>query len=334
MSEGYQYTNAKLLSHYDILGTHTPIYLVMGITNRCDMRCTFCVYHNHSETSAFISDEQMDAEFAATVIKYFASQGGKAINFSGGGEPTIYPQLGYLTGVVEGCGLEWGLITNGTGIDRVVGNPTWVRISINAGSAEVWRKVTNTVDRSWYTYIGRILDFVAKCKESNIAIGSSFITYYDNYLDIVKFTKLCKDMGMDYVRLTYAEMDGNMPPLNEVQLPVANNLFDAASELSDDRFKVITQKGRWDEVHDTTHKGMIRCYYAEHVPFVGTDGWLYPCCQLSYIPKYRIRNLHGCMSFNVSMNPQACPPCTNNAVNYDMGELIRIRDECIHRNFI
>ncbi len=330
--EGYQYSNGKLLSHYDILGSHMPIYMVVGVTCKCDMRCGFCIYYRHDETTTFRGGDELDPCLVADILREFAVGGGKAVNFSGGGEPLLYPHLEYIVGVTEGLGLEWGLITNGTRLDRMVGHPIWVRVSINAGSEDTWHIVTGTT-RCWDKYIGSITNFVGSCRESGTTIGSSFITYYDNYLDIVDFTAMCRDMGMEYVRLTYAEMNEGLP-LSDTQLVVANQLFTEAEALATDDFTVVAQRDRWDEVHDTGHMGMTRCYYAEHAPFIGGDGWLYPCCQLSYREEYRIRDMTEDIRFHVSMDPQNCPPCTQNQVNYDMGQLIGMRTSCMHRNFI
>ena len=90
-------TQAKMMFHLDRLqqyleeGDTWPIFMEVNLTNRCNMKCEWCISSNCHE-----------ARDGSKGIRYpnlyrfmldFKDYGGKAITFSGGGEPTFYPEF-------------------------------------------------------------------------------------------------------------------------------------------------------------------------------------------------------------------------------------------------
>lgn len=65
-------------------------------------------------------------------------RGVEAICIAGGGEPLLHPDIGAFIERVIGHGIEVGVVTNGTAIDRLL-EPlsmcTWVGVSVDAGTA-------------------------------------------------------------------------------------------------------------------------------------------------------------------------------------------------------
>src|SRR5258707_9530520 len=86
---------SKVLAHAELLEKFVngeefnPIHLRIGITGRCNMRCTFCNFHSENENKFYdrfsFSDEMKTAE-VLKLVDEFANNGGRALTFCRSGE--------------------------------------------------------------------------------------------------------------------------------------------------------------------------------------------------------------------------------------------------------
>jgi len=131
----YTSTGAKYVHHPQMIeslrnGIGRPQSLQVAITNRCNMKCVFCS----------VAERELKQEWNYTelrkAIELFISVGIKTIEFSGGGEPTLYPQFNELVKECHERKLKLGLITNGLKLeDLPIATLTrfdWIRISMVA----------------------------------------------------------------------------------------------------------------------------------------------------------------------------------------------------------
>jgi MoaA/NifB/PqqE/SkfB family radical SAM enzyme len=128
-------SQAKLLVHLDRLhqylttGDTTPVFMEVNPTNRCNLRCQWCIAANSRNGAS------LDFEYLRQFFYDFAELGGKAITFSGGGEPTCYPHFEIAVLYAKHAGLDLGLMTNGTFTHKqgvLIGQHfDWVRFSVD-----------------------------------------------------------------------------------------------------------------------------------------------------------------------------------------------------------
>lgn len=65
----------------------------------------------------------------------------KSLIFTGGGEPTLHPELDKMVKEAHDIGLEWGMFTHGLKFNEILihsllkYSPRFLRISVNSGSA-------------------------------------------------------------------------------------------------------------------------------------------------------------------------------------------------------
>ncbi len=107
----------------------------------CNLRCPYCsvAYRNSFGNRIKLS---VIKKYVNTLKKY----GLKAVILTGGGEPTLYPQINELIEFIhDKAGLELALITNGTALTRIAPkNRTkfkWLRVSVNLFDG--WEKKIN-----------------------------------------------------------------------------------------------------------------------------------------------------------------------------------------------
>ena len=126
---------AKLLWHTDRLcqflqtGSTFPIHVEISPTSVCNMNCDWCI------SSYLRKNEHIDKDLLLMFIEDFKNLGGKAIGWSGGGEPTCYPHLKEAVLKADELGLKQGLFTNGLipeDLMEVIGTKmTWVRFALD-----------------------------------------------------------------------------------------------------------------------------------------------------------------------------------------------------------
>jgi MoaA/NifB/PqqE/SkfB family radical SAM enzyme len=141
-------SQAKLLLHFPELyeylangDTSCPIFMEVGLTNKCNMSCTWCITENGRDNKNGVC---IDINKLEDYMKDFSDMGGKAITFCGQGEPTLYPYFEEAVLFAKKCGLKLGLMTNGVYRDKynyLIGqNFEWIRISLDTLDPKKYRE--------------------------------------------------------------------------------------------------------------------------------------------------------------------------------------------------
>ena len=132
----------------DIIPTHVQLI----ISDLCNQDCHFCAYRMSKGFSVEnFPDEQgnrnpkrfIPTAKAKEILDDCAALGVGAIEFTGGGEPTVHKDHIEIIGHAQDLGLETGLVTNGVRLSdhSVFQNLTWLRISLDAGTAESYEGI-------------------------------------------------------------------------------------------------------------------------------------------------------------------------------------------------
>ena len=130
----YTSTGAKYIRHPEMIeslrnGIGRPQSLQIALTNRCNLKCVFCSVAERE------LKQQWDYTELRKAIDSFMSVGIKTIEFSGGGEPTLYPDFRHIVSSCYSRGLKIGLITNGLKLkdyQDILPFFNWIRISMVA----------------------------------------------------------------------------------------------------------------------------------------------------------------------------------------------------------
>ena len=131
--QAYTSTGLKYARHFGMIdalreGRGAPQSLQVSPTNRCNLRCVFC--------SVDERDLKLEWDLADLIeaIQMFRGLGIKTVEFSGGGDPTMYPHLPEIVSFCQGAGLQLGMITNGLKLKDVPRGTleafTWIRVSM------------------------------------------------------------------------------------------------------------------------------------------------------------------------------------------------------------
>ena len=171
-----------------------PIYVEISPVGACNHRCTFCAvdYIGYRST-------QLDGAILRRRLGEMASLGVKSVMFAGEGEPLLHKETNVTVLAGFHGGLDMAFTTNGVLLHKLreIGLCKWVRISLNAGTAETYAKVHRTKKEDFTTVWRNIEDAVKR--KGTCDLGVQTVILPENVKEIEKLYRLCDEAGVDYL---------------------------------------------------------------------------------------------------------------------------------------
>lgn len=122
-----------------------PRMAIIHNTYKCNQACNYCFFHeyNYEHQKAGLV---MPTTKLMSLIDELALFGVRSIQFCGGGEPLIAPDMDKVIDHTAARGLKIGVITNGVQfhnrvMESIVNNATWVRIGLDTVDPKLYEKV-------------------------------------------------------------------------------------------------------------------------------------------------------------------------------------------------
>lgn len=132
--QGRTYTSnhVKLLKHMDRLqiiqngGRPKPVMFHMSPCNPCNLTCSFCCFANRNLKEMLTKEQMIKA------VDQFAELGVLGMEFTGGGEPTLHPDLDFMIEYIHNKGIKIGIVTNGSRLRKIKNwnMVSWVRLGM------------------------------------------------------------------------------------------------------------------------------------------------------------------------------------------------------------
>jgi len=161
---------AKILWHTDRLcsflreGSAFPVHVEISPTNHCNMSCEWCI------SSYLRSREFMEITVLKRFLREFHDLGGRAIGWSGGGEPTCHPKLAEAIEEAADVGLKQGLFTNGLfpkRLIKVIGeNMVWVRLALDTTNPQSFSQKKGVNEKA----LGKVLSNIRELSEYPVRV--------------------------------------------------------------------------------------------------------------------------------------------------------------------
>jgi len=202
--------------------------------------------------------------------------GVKAMQFTGGGEPTVHPDHIQIFKHAQDIGLKTALITNGyryQDID-VYSRFEWIRVSLDAGQADTYQKIRK---HSGFFQVCENIRHIADLYKGTLGVG--FIVTGDNFTEIVEATKTAKMQGADYIRIG-AVITNNIQTMYQNVEHYIQQQIGIARRYEDDKFKVYDQFN--NRLYDLKKPDYKFCGYQYFTVYIGGDQKVYRCCTTSY----------------------------------------------------
>lgn len=299
MADAYRMDSHKLLWHLDRVNALqrgeriAPLYLDVGITQTCNVRCSYCYYSVPERSSGNIIETPALIAF----LQDAAAIGVKAVGFLGDGEPMLHP--GAYEAVIAGrqAGIDIALSTNGTvlpdsNIDKFLSALSWIRFTVGGATPSTYCSVMG-VDEQVFL---RVMENIRRCVEVkkrlklNVTIGIQMILIPECLPDIIPFAALGRELGVDYAVIKQCSSQAdNCASLTEEEYELHKEVLARAVAYSGDGYSLIV---KWRKISSAGRKDYDHCYGCELLPQISGNGDLYCCGAFFGNPDFFVGNIN------------------------------------------
>jgi len=300
-------------------GNTAPILVEIDPSNACNHACNFCLssyihFDSYKGTETF-SRALMPKDMLLNLCRELIEMKVRAINWTGGGEPTLNK---HLIKAIKYCGkhgMKMGMFTNGTLFDKydmfeiLVDYMTWIRISVDAGTEKTYNGVRIPKgEANWEKMMNNLTKLIKtkKARGRNLDIGVGFVISPDTYHEIIDFAKTFKDMDLTYCQykpeIIIREKGGEQRDL-DFWLNKVKPELDEAKAILGNKFQVNGYKLE-DLAKERKNFGRNykKCLGSQISPCIGADGNVFVCTNHRGWKEYSYGNLNDGKSFKEIWN--------------------------------
>ena len=310
----------KIISNIDRVlelfetGITSPVLVEIDPSNACNHGCYFCIssYIHLPESKHLETYDRsvMSKDVLMSLCKDIVKMNVRAVNWTGGGEPTVNSNLKYAIEYLGKHNVKMGMFTNGTLLDRfnlfetLVNNMSWVRFSIDAGNEKTYNTIRRpSKNQTWSKMINNLEKLISV--NNKIDIGLGFVITPDTYTGIIDFANKFKDYDVKYCQ--YKPEIVNRERENGVQrkkefwqkieplLKEAKNILGSKFQINDYKLEDLEVN---TENYGRTYK---KCLGSQISPAIGADGEVYVCTNHRGYKQYSYGNLNQ-NSFDIIWN--------------------------------
>ena len=257
---------SKLWHHIDRLAAikageqPAPVNVEMDLSNRCQMGCSFCAFaYTHSKgplakRSTHDTGDLMNTELALHIIDQLAEAGVRSITWSGGGEPTLHPDIVDIIYHADELGIDQGIYTNGLKLkDDYV----------------LTRTLKHVMKWVYLSHGPHGLDDLLAAK-GDAVIGVGMMVDSRNIIEI--YSQASKASKADYFHLR--PIVGGL--LRDSDINTIDIIVEALKPYEE--INVIYDHDRFEMYHNWKSHGYKTCYWTQVQSVITPDGRVWACC--------------------------------------------------------
>lgn len=252
----------------------SPLVVDLDPTTVCDLACPECI------STQVLHHGQIAKDRIVELAHELGESQVRAVILIGGGEPLLHRSVGRIIEVLHEAGIQVGLVTNGTQIhrhiDQLAGMMSWVRVSMDAGSAETYQAFRPSRGRhSAFPQVVENMRLLASRKRGRLGYSFLLMQRFDeagkvtdsNYGEVYQAGALAREIGCDYFEVK-AMLDADHYTVNQRRedIEAVEEQITRLRELEDDSFRVL-HSSNWQAVRHSTEpeqpKEYRRCAVAE-----------------------------------------------------------------------
>jgi len=238
-----------------------PLYLEISPSGTCNHRCVYCALDFMEYQPRFL-----DKDILKERLYEMGKLGVKSIMYAGEGEPFLHKDIAGIIHCTKDAGIDVAVTTNGVLFDKklinaILGNLTWIKVSINAATRETYAKIHNTNPADFDRVIEN-MSYASKVKLKKAltcTLGMQIVLLPENYQEIELLAYKAKSIGMDYLVIKpYSQHPlSKTTRYKNIKYSEYLGLAEKLNKFNDGKFSLIfrihTMK-KWDKAkHDYKH---------------------------------------------------------------------------------
>lgn len=291
------YSNLKIFHHPDILkrlekGERTvPLYIRIKPTNKCNQNCYYCHYRNSYLTlDEYNPTDYIPQDKMLEIVSDMQAMGVKAVTFSGGGEPLIYPYINEAMEKILNAGIDLSIITNGTMLKgksaELLAKAKWVRISIDSSNDELYSSM-RSVPKGMFNDLCENIKKFSQIKSMKCELGINFVVNKENHTCVFDIAELMRSLGVNHIKFTPAMSN----QAEEYHRPFKNQVIEeisrAKKQLENDQFRIIDlYTSDFKRLEDGTmffDRAYTKCFIKEFICVIAANSKVYFCHDKAYL---------------------------------------------------
>ncbi|HYM32500.1 MAG TPA: radical SAM/SPASM domain-containing protein [Candidatus Cybelea sp.] len=264
-----------------------PVHVRIKPTNVCNHGCYFCAYRNDglSLGEDMVLRDKIPPEKMFEIVDDLIAMGVKAVTFSGGGEPLIYPHLAEVVNRLGAAGIKVATLTNGSRLlgkvaDALAVHATWVRVSIDGWDGPSYAAYRKVKETEFDQVMENLAAFAAR--RSRCALGASIIVDKTNARHVFELCGKLKACGVRHAKISPCILSNDGAANNAYHAPfrdVVRAEIGRARALDDADFKVVDH---YHVMEESFSKCYATCPFSRMLTIIGADCNVYACQDKAY----------------------------------------------------
>jgi MoaA/NifB/PqqE/SkfB family radical SAM enzyme len=252
----------------------------MALTRACGSMCSFC-YATMQESQ---KRSRIKEKHALNLLDDFAEIGVKGVSLISDGESTLSKSYAPFIEHASNIGIDTGNATNAWEFgpeksERVLPHLKWLRFTVAAGTPERYADImykgpeyTKVFDKA-INNIKYAVEYKKK-HNLNVTLGIQMVLMPEFKDEIIPFSKLGIDLGVDYAVIKHCSDDENSTlNIDYNQYETMHDLIKTAENLSNETTQVVA---KWDKIKGNGKSSYKRFYGPPFLLQISGSGLIAP----------------------------------------------------------
>lgn len=265
-----------------------PVHVRVKPTNVCNHGCSYCSYRrdNTQLGKDMVKKDQIPREKMLEIVADFADMGVKAVTFSGGGEPLVYPHIIDTIEALSRTDIRFATLTNGARLSGDVARifserATWIRVSLDGWDGASYASYRGVPESEFGKVMDNLENFMklgGKCYTGVVCIVDG-----RNAPHVYEIVKRISSTGVNSMKIAPCILSNEEEENRKFHEPFAalvqEQVDRAVSDYGREGFEISCS---YASQLQTFRKSYEWCPYLQINPVVGADLNVYSCHDKAY----------------------------------------------------
>lgn len=275
-----------------------PLYVEISPVGACNHRCTFCAvdYVGYKPV-------RLSLEVISRTLAEMGRQGVKSVMFAGEGEPMLHTEIDRMVMAASAAGIDSAMTTNASilsdaFIERALPLMSWIKASVNAGTAATYARIHQTRESDFEKVISNLKRMVEARRQGGYScvLGAQIVLLPENAAEVETLARRCRDeIGLDYLVVKpYSQHAFSVTQLyQDHDYQGYDKLQSRLASMNTDSFSVI-YRGNTMKKHDEGHAHRYsRCHATPAFwAYIMSTGAVYGCSAYLLDPRFDYGNIN------------------------------------------